>query len=84
MHEVIEELCSMIAKSIGLETIILGMSLHILFELSAVFLCGGVGLFIGFNILMDQCKEPNFHSYSEIYNEMKESIKFSYSLNLNG
>ena len=70
------ELCFVLAKSIGLEIVILGMLPHIIFEFSAVFLCAGVGLFMGYNILLAQCKEPNFHSYGEIYNEMKESIKF--------
>ena len=66
----------MLAKSIGLEIVILGILPHIIFEFSAVFLCAGVGLFMGYNILLAQCNEPNFHSHGEIYNEMKESIKF--------
>jgi uncharacterized membrane protein SpoIIM required for sporulation len=72
---ILGELCFVIAKSIGLETMILGMLPHVVFELSAVFLCGGLGLFMGYNIIIDQCEEPNY-SYSEIYSEMKESIKF--------
>ena len=73
------ELCFLIAKSIGLETAILGMLPHSILELSAGFLCGGIGLFLGYNIIMDQCEEPNLNSYNEIipalYNDMKESGK---------
>ena len=72
---ILGELCFVISKSIGLKIMILGMLPHIMFELSAVFLCGGLGLLMGYNIFIDQCKEPNY-SYSEIYNEIKESIKF--------
>jgi uncharacterized membrane protein SpoIIM required for sporulation len=70
---ILGELCFVIAKSIGLETLILGMLPHIIFELSAVFLCGGLGLFMGYNIIMDQCSEPNFRNYSEVYMRSKKA-----------
>jgi len=73
------ELCFLLAKSIGLETTVLGMLPHSMFELSAGFMCGGIGLLLGYNIIMDQCKEPNINSYNEIiqalYNDIKKSVK---------
>jgi uncharacterized membrane protein SpoIIM required for sporulation len=78
------ELCFLIAKSVGLETAILSMLPHSMFEFSAGFLCGGIGLYMGYNTIMDQCKEPKFYTYNGIilalYNDMKESIKFYYKI----
>lgn len=76
----IGELCFVISKLIGLRVTLLSILLHGIFELTAAFLCAGVGLFMGYSILVDQCKEPNFHDYNEtivvLYNEMMGSIKF--------
>jgi uncharacterized membrane protein SpoIIM required for sporulation len=74
------EICFLIAKSIGLEITALGMLPHSIFEFSAGFLSGGVGLYMGYNIILDQCKEPNFNTYNELLlalcNDIKESIIF--------
>ena len=76
----IGEMCSAIAKSIGLKVTILSILSHGIFELSAFILCAGVGLFMGYNIMIDQCKESNPQSYNEtilvLYNDMKGCIKF--------
>lgn len=76
----IGEMCFIIARSFGLKSTMLSILLHGLFELSAFFLCAGVGLLMGYNIMIERCKEPKFHNYNEtvlaLYNDMKECIKF--------
>ena len=76
----IGEMFFLLAKSFGLMSTLLSVLLHGIFELSAFFLCAGVGLFMGYTIMLNQCKVPNFHSYNEIiltlYEDMKECIKF--------
>lgn len=73
----LENCVFLLANSIDLKTTILGMLPHSIFEFPAGFLCGGIGLLMGYNMILDQCKEPIVNSNNEIipalYNDIKES-----------
>jgi len=41
-----------------------------------MFLSAGVGLSIGYDIMMNRCKDPNYYRNNYNHDEMMESLKF--------
>jgi len=70
------KICFVLAKLTSFKVTILSLLPHGIFELSAMFLCAGVGLFMGYDIMMNRCKDPNYYNHNYNHDELMESLKF--------
>jgi uncharacterized membrane protein SpoIIM required for sporulation len=70
------KICFVLSKLTSLKITILSLVPHAIFEFSAVFLCAGVGLFMGYDIVMRRCKDPDYYHHNYKHDEMMESLKF--------
>ncbi|MDQ1253872.1 MAG: stage sporulation protein [Euryarchaeota archaeon] len=70
------KICFVLSRLTSLKITILSLLPHAIFEFSAVFLCAGAGLFMGYEIMMHRCKDPNYYHNNYTHDEMIESLKF--------
>ncbi len=70
------KICFVLTKLTSFKITILSLLPHGIFEFSAMFLSAGVGLSIGYDIMMNRCKDPNYYRHNYNHDEMMESLKF--------
>jgi stage II sporulation protein M len=70
------KICFVLSKLTSFKITILSLLPHGIFEFSAIFLCAGAGLFMGYDIMMRRCKDPNYYNHNHTHDEMIESLKF--------
>jgi uncharacterized membrane protein SpoIIM required for sporulation len=70
------KICFVLAKLTSFKITILSLLPHGIFEFSAIFLCAGVGLFMGYDIMMNRCKAPNYYHHNHSHDELMQSLKF--------
>ncbi len=70
------KICFVLAKLTSFKITMLSLLPHGIFEFSAIFLCAGVGLFMGYDIMMNRCKDPNYYNNNYNHDELMESLKF--------
>ena len=70
------KICFVLTKLTSFKITMLSLLPHGIFEFSAIFLCAGVGLFMGYDIMMNRCKDPNYYNNNYNHDELMESLKF--------
>lgn len=70
------KICFVLTKLTSFKITILSLLPHGIFELSAMFLCAGLGLFMGYDIMMNRCKDPSYYNHNYNHDELMESLKF--------
>lgn len=70
------KLCFVLTKLTSFEITFISVLPHGIFEFSAMFLCAGVGLFMGYDIMMHRCRDPDYYNHNYKHDEMMESLKF--------
>lgn len=74
-HE-LGKICFVLSRLTNFKITILSLLPHAIFEFSAFFLCAGAGLFMGYEIMMQRCRDPNYYHKNYNHDEMIESLKF--------
>jgi uncharacterized membrane protein SpoIIM required for sporulation len=70
------KVCFVLAKLSSFKITMLSVLPHGVFEFSAIFLCAGVGFFMGYDITIKRCNDPNYYNHNYNHDELMESLRF--------